>query len=444
MPLDGLRLDYARVRELLRERLGVGAAAVGFGPDAGGPPSETALPVTLIRPRARRAAAPPPRRILMLTGARQVGKSTLLTELARDVGARALYAACDGAEAATPGYWERLWARAEELSQEHGSSVLLLDEVSQVGNWAERLKAEWDRARRRRLEVRVVATASSALRIGSNARKLLGPRAEWLELGQWSARGLVEAFGVSLEEAVDSVVRLGAYPGTVGMRHDYARWCAYVRDGVIEPALGEIMALGVVRRPALLRQLFALCVASPAEVVALQKLRAQLQEPAALGTVAQYLRLLEEAYLVVALDKYAPRGGRRRAAPPKIVVLSNALLGATDPRGFPTRADDPDRRRAWIANACLAHAWGSGQRVTYWREEPFEVDAVIEGSWGKLVVAVRPGSYDATSLRGLREFSRRFPRYIAKVLCDQGEQHVAERAGLEALPWRQFVGLEGS
>jgi hypothetical protein len=34
-------------------------------------------------------------------------------------------------------------------------------------------------------------------------------------------------------------------------------------------------------------------------------------------------------------------------------------------------------------NACLAYAWNSGQRLTYWREELYEVDSILDGSWGR-------------------------------------------------------------
>jgi len=40
----------------------------------------------------------------------------------------------------------------------------------------------------------------------------------------------------------------------------------------------------------------------------------------------------------------------------------------------------------------LAHAWNSGQVVSYWREEPLEVDGILEGSWGKWAIEVKTGN----------------------------------------------------
>jgi predicted AAA+ superfamily ATPase len=54
-----------------------------------------------------------PARIQLLTGPRQVGKTTLLLEIAAQFGDRSVYAAGDEPDAALPGFWERCWANAE-------------------------------------------------------------------------------------------------------------------------------------------------------------------------------------------------------------------------------------------------------------------------------------------------------------------------------------------
>jgi uncharacterized protein len=77
------------------------------------------------------------------------------------------------------------------------------------------------------------------------------------------------------------------YPGAVQYQDDFPRWSAYVRDAIIEPAIGrDVLALGAVRRPALLRQVFAIAAGSPAQIMSLQKLQGQLQDSGALETVA--------------------------------------------------------------------------------------------------------------------------------------------------------------
>lgn len=387
-----------------------------------------------------RLAEPAPGRIQLLAGPRQVGKTTLLLEIAKRFAERAVYAAADSPEAALPGYWERVVARAEDTAASQGGAILLLDEAHYLQTWAARLKAIWDRHRRLEIPVHIVATGSSALHLASGSRESLAGRFERLTLGHWSAQSVAKVFGLEGAEAAERIVRMGSYPGAFPLQGDPARWSAYVRDAILEPAIGrDILLLAAVRRPALLRQVFGVAASSPAQIVSLQKIQGQLQDPGALETVAHYLQLLEEAFLVAPIPKYAARATRRRSAPPKLVTLDNALVAVVDPRGIVDPVTDPARFGAWVENACLAHAWNSGQRVSYWREEPLEVDAVFEGSWGKWVVEVKTGRFQTADLRGVLEFTRRHPSFRPLVLCNADGRATAERAEVVAITWQEFL-----
>lgn len=388
----------------------------------------------------QRLEEPAPSRIQLLTGPRQVGKTTLLLDLAERLAGAAIYAAGDSPEAALPGFWERLWKTVADIARAQGKAVLLLDEAPHLPHWASALKSEWDRLRRRRLPVHVVATGSSALRIGAASRESLAGRFERVTLSHWSASAVSEAFGLTPEEAAEVIVRFGSYPGALPLRQDASRFSAYLRDSIVEPAIGrDILQLSDVRRPALLRQVFAIATASPARILSLQKIQAQLQDAGALETIAHYLELLEEAYLVAALQKHSTEITRRRSAPPKLVTLNNALLVAGDPEGAPQRTSDPERFGAWVENACLAFAWNAGQRVAYWREEPLEVDAVVQGNWGAWAIEVKTGALESRHILGLAEFSRRHPRFRPLVVCDEGALESASRLGIPAMSWKAFL-----
>jgi predicted AAA+ superfamily ATPase len=281
---DGFRLSYAECRALLRKRLAEDA----------------------------------PGRIQLLSGPRQVGKTTLLLELAKERSNSALYAAGDSPEAALPGFWERLWSRAERLALT-GRAIVLLDEAHQLHNWAVRLKGEWDRFRRRKTPIHTIASGSAALQLSAGSRESLAGRFEKITLTHWTAKSLAASFNMTPESAAELIVSHGSYPGAIPYLKDSARWSAYVRDAILEPAIGrDILALAPVRKAALLRQVFGVCASSPAQIVSLQKIQGQLQDSGALETIAHYLELLEEAYLVAPLKKYAARSSRRRSAPPSL------------------------------------------------------------------------------------------------------------------------------
>lgn len=381
-----------------------------------------------------------PGRIQLLAGPRQVGKTTLLLEIADLQKETVVYAAADGPEAVLPGFWERLWIRAEHISAQQGKAVVLLDEVHLLDNWAARLKGEWDRLQRVGLPIHIVASGSSSLRLATGSRESLAGRFERLTLTHWAASSLVEVFKVPKDEAPELLVRMGSYPGAFSLRNDLARWSAYVRDSIVEPAIGrDILALASVRKPGLLRQVFAVCTSSPAQIVSLQKIQGQLQDPGALETIAHYLALLEEAFLVAPAPKHSSRPARSRAAPPKLIILNNALLAVMQQGGFPNNVADPIRFGRWVENACLAHAWNAGQKVSYWREEPLEVDAVTEGSWGPWAIEIKTGAFTSGDFKGLAEFTRRNREYRPLVVCGEDGLSAVSRTGLTAITWQDYL-----
>ncbi len=387
----------------------------------------------------QRLDEPAPGRIQLVAGPRQVGKTTLLLELAAHYGDAAVYAAADAPEASLPGYWDRFWTGVESRA-ERGKTIVLLDEIHLLPDWASSLKALWDRFRRRHSPVHIVATGSSALRVTQGSRESLAGRFERIVFAHWTAAALAHTFNVPMADAARQSVFFGSYPGAWDLVREEARWRAYIRDAIIEPAIGrDVLALGQVRRPALLRQVFAVAVGSPAEIVSLQKVQGQLRDRGALETVAHYLELLRDAYLVAGLEKFTTRAVRRRAAPSKLVTLNNALLSATHPNGPPDPAREPARWGAWIENACLASAINQGQRVTYWREEPLEVDAVVEGSWGRWAFEIKAGRFDRRDLAGLLEFCRRHPSFRPLVVTRPGDEEAVRRFGLPAIAWVDFL-----
>jgi hypothetical protein len=362
-----------------------------------------------------------------------------LLELEREWDERALYVAADAPEAALPGWWEAQWQEATRRAA-NGAALLLIDEIHYLPNWSRLLKAETDRVHRQRVPLHVVVTGSAALRLGVGTRETMAGRFERLVLAHWSARDLAQAFNLPQKEAVNLVVRLGGFPGGMALRNDPRRWQAYIRDSIIEPAIGrDLLVLETIRKPTLLRQVFAISVGHATEIVTLQKIAGLLTERGALQTIAHYLELLKEAYLVAALQKFSRGEIRRRSSPPKLVPLNNAFVTAAAPGGVAELASDPERQGRLVENACIAFAVNSDQTTYYWREEPREVDAVLEGTWGKWAIEIKTGSYTVNELAGLLEFVRRFRNYRPLVICNEADLATAQRAGLPSISWSQFL-----
>lgn len=135
-------------------------------------------------------------------------------------------------------------------------------------------------------------------------------------------------------EAAFHLVTHGGYPGAVVFWNDPARWQTYMRDSIIGPAIGrDILHLEKIRKPALLRQVFAIAAAHPSEILSLEKIAGLLAEKGAIETISHYLDLLHEAFLVTPLQKFAQSEIRRRRSSPKLVVKTGRY-SAEDLRGL--------------------------------------------------------------------------------------------------------------
>ena len=387
----------------------------------------------------KRTAEPAPGLVQLLIGPRQIGKTTILLTILDQLKGRALYAAADAPEASLAGWWENLWRQAESLAQ-NSPAALLIDEIQYLPNWNRLLKSKIDYLRRQGIRLHVIVSGSSALSLHAGSRETMAGRFELHQIRHWPARELGKYFKLSDNDSVARLLNYGSYPGSMPFVNDNARWRNYIRGSIIDPAIGrDILMMENVRKPALLRQTFAICIGHPAQIVSLQKISGQLLEKGSMQSVAHYLNLLEEAGLIAAVSKYSEKPIRIRSSPPKLIVLNQAMLSSMENINPPAQDAEPDRFGRWVENACLAHAWNAGQAIYYWRAEPLEVDMIIKGTWGAWAVEIKTGNYSLNELKGLLEFCRLYKKFKPLLLCDAGKESIATQAGIKAISWKKYL-----
>lgn len=177
-----------------------------------------------------------------------------------------------------------------------------------------------------------------------------------------------------------------------------------------------------VDKPALLKQLFHLGAAYSGQIVTLSNLKGKHQNAGNETNLATYLNLLENAGLLVGMQKYYRGQIKRPKSPPKLNVLNNALMTATS--GY-SKAEAIADRTHWgrvVESAVGQHLYNSSRAdcfLHYWREEPNEVDFVIERGNQIAVIEVKSGTVPGHT-KGLDLFEQKFGSCRKHLVGDGG------------------------
>lgn len=365
------------------------------------------------RPQFRilRARLGEPRRFIqVVTGPRQVGKTTLVQAVTADSGLPVRFASADEPTLRGDAWIGQQWDAARLAARDAGPSgaVLVLDEIQKIPDWSETVKRLWDEDTRGRLPLKVVLLGSAPLLVARGLTESLAGRFEGLHLPHWSFAEMREAFGWSL----DQYVFHGGYPGAAPLVGDPARWARYVIDSLIETTLSrDVLLLSRVDKPALLRRLFQLGCSYSGQVLSFTKMLGQLQDAGNATTLAHYLDLLAGAGMLTGLRKYAGEAVRQRGSSPKLQVFNTALM--TAPSGLDLRAAraDPElwgRLTESAVGAHLANAEAAGEiGLFYWRDHGREVDFVVQAGSGLTAIEVKSGR-SREALAGMSAFSTAF------------------------------------
>jgi len=331
-----------------------------------------------------------PRRFLqVVAGARQVGKSTLVTQVLSRLNVPNVFVSADEPTLSDTAWLAAQWERARLAATAAGptGAVLALDEVQKIPRWSETVKRLWDEDTRARRRLKVVVLGSAPLLLQHGLTESLAGRFEVVHLPHWSYSEMREAFGFSLED----YLYFGGYPGAAPLVNDPSRWRRYVLDALVETTIArDVLLMTRVDKPVLLRRLFELGCRFSGQVLSYTKMLGQLQDAGNTTTLAHYLDLLSGAGMLTGLQKFAGKAVRQRGSSPKFQVFNTALMTALSGLSPDEARVDRAFRGRLIESAVGAHltnaaAAGVGE-VFYWRDTNREVDFVVRA--GRVVVAI--------------------------------------------------------
>ena len=346
----------------------------------------------------------------IVTGARQVGKTTLILQATRRAEMPDHFASADEPTLRGPEWIAQQWATARPLARDAGpgGALLVLDEVQKAPNWAETVKRLWDEDTRSGLHLKVVLSGSAPLLLGQGMTESLAGRFEILRLPHWGFAEMQSAFGWSVEQ----YMFYGAYPGAAPLTGQPTRWSRYIRDSLIETTVArDLLLLSRVDKPALLRRLFELGCAYSGQILSYTKMLGQLQDAGNTTTLAHYLDLLSGAGMLTGLPKYAGDVARRRASSPKLQVLNTALMTARSGLSLAKARKDREfwgRLAESAVGAHLANAAAEGScELFYWRDRNREVDFVVRMGDSLAAIEVKSGRSRRTP-PGIGAFAKAF------------------------------------
>ncbi|MDR2121756.1 MAG: ATP-binding protein [Flavobacteriaceae bacterium] len=368
--------------------------------------------------------------IQVILGPRQVGKTTMVTQLLSKSSIPNLYESADAISATNSAWLMQLWesARLRLKASEATEFLLVIDEIQKIDNWSEVVKRQWDKDTRENINIKVILLGSSRLLIQKGLTESLAGRFETLYLGHWSYPEMHEAFGWSIQQ----YVYFGGYPGSATLIRDKERWGNYIKDSLIETSISkDILMLTRVDKPALLKRLFELGCLYSGQILSYTKIMGQLQDAGNTTTLANYLKLLSDCGLLGGLDKYARDIIRKRGSSPKFQVYNNALITAQSDQTYEKAIINPELWGRLVESSVgihlINHSISERYNLYYWREGNYEVDFVLEK--GDKVIGLEVKSGMKAENAGMRVFAEKF--HPEKVLL----------VGTGGIPYDEFLKI---
>lgn len=359
--------------------------------------------------------------IQVVMGPRQVGKSTVVKQVLKDIDIPYLFYSADNVPASNSAWISDCWAavRSLKVNKSWHDVILVIDEIQKIANWSEVVKKEWDFDSFNDINIKVLLLGSSRVLLEKGLSESLAGRFEEIRMSHWSYQEMKDCFGFTL----DQYIFFGGYPGAATLINDEERFNHYIQSAIIEATINKDILMDTpISKPALLRQTFELGAAYSGELLSLNKMLGSLQDAGNTVTLTGYINLLKESGLLCGLQKYSVDNARRKASIPKLQVYNNALKTVYSPISFEQAIID---RKSWgrifesnIGAYLVSQSFIHHFEVFYWRERDFEVDYILRKNNTLIAIEVKSNAEKRTE--GLEKFRQLFNPKSAFIIGDGG------------------------
>ena len=359
--------------------------------------------------------------IQVVTGARQIGKSTVVKQVLKDIELPYQFFSADNVPASNTAWISNCWAAVRSLKENNAWDcvILVIDEIQKIANWSEAVKKEWDDDTFNDCNIKVLLLGSSRVLLEKGLSGSLAGRFEEIRMSHWGYKEMKDCFGLSLNQ----YIFYGGYPGAASLIGDNDRFEQYIQSSIIDATINKDILMDTpISKPALLRQTFELGSAYSGNILSLNKMLGSLQDAGNTSTLAGYINLLNESGLLCGLQKYSVDMSRRKASIPKFQVYNNALKMVYNPLTFEQAIMD---RKTWghifesaIGAYLVSQAFVHRFNVYYWRERNDEVDFILQKKSSLVAIEVKSNAEKRTE--GLEKFKQMFNPKSSFIVGDGG------------------------
>ncbi len=336
---------------------------------------------------------------IIITGARQVGKTTLALELAKTAGKSYLFWNCDEPDV------EQYLNRPSSTELKHriaGNELLIIDEAQRIQNIGVTLKLISDNMK----HLQLIVTGSSALGLRDSIHEPLTGRKVEFHLHPFSFSELAGASSETEENRLlEQRLINGMYPGIVLTKLNKQKLLTELAGDYLYK---DILTLDSVRKPSIIPKLLqALALQITGEVSL-----TELGETAGCdrNTVIRYLDLLEKTFVIFTLPALARNERNEIKKTRKIYFWDNGIRNALVNQFNPLALRD-DTGKLW-ENFMVSEIIKKDQfedntaRYYFWRtHQQQEIDLIRE----------KDARYDAYEFKWSSSKKSRLPENFSKV-----------------------------
>lgn len=239
-----------------------------------------------------------PGKVIILYGARQVGKTTLIQEMLKQQSARVLEISADQVQ-----YHDILSSRNLDKMKGlvAGYDILFIDEAQRIPDIGINLKILYEGIP----ELRIIVTGSSSLDLANQIKEPLTGRTWTYKLypvsaAEWQTHAGLNTY--ELQQKIPDWLRYGLYPEVLTLdNHEDKR--QYLNELTSSYLYKDILEIGNIRYPQKIRQLLSLLAYQLGNLVSIQELANTLQINR--ETILHYIDLLEKSFVIFTLGPYS-------------------------------------------------------------------------------------------------------------------------------------------